>query len=168
MHLTMMVTANWTSWMATATAAALLGLSATVYMGIEDMRRQRPNVERMRLLGAEVVPVDAGSQTLKDAINEAMRDWMSSVESTHYILGSVVGPNPFRAHDVIGAGAADFLDRPLPLGGPVYTKQGAGALAGIPALHESVKPFSGFLVVEQRGVEQRHGQQQNENGRACV
>ena len=80
---------------ATATAAALLGLSATLYMGVEDMRRQRLNVERMKLLGAEVVPVDAGSQTLKDAINEAMRDWVTNVRTTHYVLGSVLGPDPF-------------------------------------------------------------------------
>ena len=80
---------------ATATAAALLGLKATVYMGVEDMRRQHLNVEKMRLLGAEVAPVDAGSQTLKDAINEAMRDWVTNVRTTHYVLGSVLGPDPF-------------------------------------------------------------------------
>jgi tryptophan synthase beta chain len=80
---------------ATATAAALLGLSSTIYMGVEDMRRQRLNVDRMRLLGAEVVAVDAGSRTLKDAINEAMRDWVTHVRSTHYILGSVLGPDPY-------------------------------------------------------------------------
>jgi tryptophan synthase beta chain len=80
---------------ATATAAALLGLSCDIYMGSEDIRRQRPNVVRMKLLGANVVPVESGSRTLKDATNEAMRDWMGSVESTHYILGSVVGPHPF-------------------------------------------------------------------------
>ena len=80
---------------ATATAAALLGLQVTVYMGVEDMRRQRLNVERMRLLGAEVAPVDAGSRTLKDAINEAMRDWVTHVRTTHYVLGSVLGPDPF-------------------------------------------------------------------------
>jgi tryptophan synthase beta chain len=80
---------------ATATAAALLGLRCTVYMGSEDIRRQRINVERMRLLGAEVVPVDTGSRTLKDAINEAMRDWVTHVRTTHYVLGSVLGPDPF-------------------------------------------------------------------------
>ncbi|MCB9839188.1 MAG: tryptophan synthase subunit beta [Phycisphaeraceae bacterium] len=80
---------------ATATACAHLGLSCEVYMGSEDVRRQRLNVVRMRLLGAEVVEVDSGSRTLKDATNEAMRDWMASVETTHYILGSVVGPHPF-------------------------------------------------------------------------
>lgn len=80
---------------ATATAAALLGLTCEVYMGTEDMRRQALNVVRMRLLGAKVTPVDAGSRTLKDAINEAMRDWVTSVEDTHYVLGSVLGPHPY-------------------------------------------------------------------------
>lgn len=80
---------------ATATACAHFGLSCVVYMGEEDIRRQAPNVFNMRLLGAEVRSVQSGSRTLRDAINEAMRDWMSSVETTHYILGSVVGPHPF-------------------------------------------------------------------------
>ncbi|MGI8697545.1 MAG: tryptophan synthase subunit beta [Mycobacteriales bacterium] len=80
---------------ATATACALLGLACVVYMGEEDTRRQALNVARMRLLGAEVVPVAAGSATLKDAINEAMRDWVTNVEETHYVVGSVVGPDPF-------------------------------------------------------------------------
>jgi tryptophan synthase beta chain len=80
---------------ATATAAALFGLSCDVYMGSEDIRRQSLNVFRMKLMGARVIPVESGSRTLKDATNEAMRDWMGSVESTHYIIGSVVGPHPF-------------------------------------------------------------------------
>jgi tryptophan synthase beta chain len=80
---------------ATATACARFGLECVVYMGAEDIRRQRPNVFSMKLLGAEVRSVESGSKTLRDAINEAMRDWMSSVETTHYILGSVVGPHPF-------------------------------------------------------------------------
>ena len=80
---------------ATATACAHFGLDCVVYMGEEDIRRQAPNVFSMKLLGAEVRPVTSGSRTLRDAINEAMRDWMSSVDSTHYILGSVVGPHPF-------------------------------------------------------------------------
>jgi len=80
---------------ATATACARFGLPCVVYMGSEDIRRQAPNVFSMKLLGAEVRPVDTGSRTLRDAINEAMRDWMSSVETTHYIIGSVVGPHPF-------------------------------------------------------------------------
>ena len=80
---------------ATATACARFGLECVVYMGEEDIRRQAPNVFSMRLLGAEVRPVTSGSRTLRDAINEAMRDWMSSVDNTHYIIGSVVGPHPF-------------------------------------------------------------------------
>src|ERR1700730_1822734 len=80
---------------ATATVAARLGLSCTVYMGMEDMERQRLNVFRMRLLGAEVMEVDSGSRTLKDAINEAMRDWVTNVRTTHYLLGSVLGPHPY-------------------------------------------------------------------------
>jgi len=80
---------------ATATAAALLGLECVVYMGEEDTRRQALNVARMRLLGAEVVPVPTGSATLKDAINETFRDWVSTVETTHYCIGSVMGPHPF-------------------------------------------------------------------------
>nr|WP_254858019.1 tryptophan synthase subunit beta [Protofrankia coriariae] len=80
---------------ATATACALLGLDCVVYMGEEDTSRQALNVARMRLLGAEVVPVAAGSRTLKDAINEAMRDWVATVDTTHYCIGSVMGPHPF-------------------------------------------------------------------------
>ena len=80
---------------ATATAAALLGLECVIYMGELDMERQRLNVFRMKLLGAEVVPVRSGSRTLKDAINEALRDWVTNVRTTHYILGSVTGPHPF-------------------------------------------------------------------------
>jgi tryptophan synthase beta chain len=80
---------------ATATACALLGLECVVYMGADDMARQALNVFRMRLLGAAVERVDAGSRTLKDAINEAMRDWVSNVESTYYLLGSVLGPHPY-------------------------------------------------------------------------
>jgi tryptophan synthase beta chain len=80
---------------ATATACALFGLPCVVYMGAEDVRRQRLNVFRMKAMGAEVRAVESGSRTLRDAINEAMRDWMASVENTHYIIGSVVGPHPF-------------------------------------------------------------------------
>ena len=95
---------------ATATAAALLGLECAVYMGAEDTRRQALNVARMRLLGAEVISVEAGSQTLKDAINEAIRDWVTNVDHTHYLLGTVTGPAPFPEmvrtfHHVIGAEA---------------------------------------------------------------
>src|SRR5205085_5094701 len=80
---------------ATATAAALLGMECVVYMGEVDMKRQELNVFRMRLLGAEVRAASSGSRTLKDAINEAMRDWVATVESTHYLLGSVMGPHPY-------------------------------------------------------------------------
>lgn len=80
---------------ASATIAARLGLDCVVYMGAEDMRRQEPNVFRMRLLGAEVIPVESGSRTLKDALNEAMRDWVSNVDDTFYIIGTVSGPHPY-------------------------------------------------------------------------
>lgn len=80
---------------ATATAAALFGMECVIYMGEEDTRRQALNVARMRLLGAQVVPVETGSRTLKDAINEAMRDWVTNVETTNYIFGTVAGPHPF-------------------------------------------------------------------------
>ncbi len=79
----------------TATACALLGLDAIIYMGTVDIARQQPNVYRMKLLGAEVRPVESGSKTLKDAINEAIRDWVTNVETTHYLLGSVLGPHPY-------------------------------------------------------------------------
>jgi len=82
---------------ATATACALLGLECVVYMGREDMRRQRPNVERMGLLGAHVAPVDAGARTLKEAVSAAIRDWVANVATTHYIIGSAVGPAPYPA-----------------------------------------------------------------------
>jgi tryptophan synthase beta chain len=92
---------------ATATAAALFGMECVVYMGEVDTQRQSSNVARMRLLGAEVIPVTAGSRTLKDAINEALRDWVANVENTHYLLGTVAGPHPFPVmvrdfHKIIG------------------------------------------------------------------
>lgn len=80
---------------ATATAAAVFGLECVVYMGAEDVRRQRLNAYRIELLGAKLIPVESGQRTLKDAINEAMRDWIASVETTHYVIGSVMGPHPF-------------------------------------------------------------------------
>ena len=97
---------------ATAAAAAKFGLECVVYMGVEDARRQRLNVERMKLLGADVREVDSGSKTLKDAVNEAMRDWVTRVRDTHYILGSVLGPHPFPVmvrdfHRVIGLEARE-------------------------------------------------------------
>ena len=101
---------------ASATAAALLGLECVVYMGEEDTKRQALNVARMKLLGATVVPVTTGSRTLKDAINEAMRDWVTNVDNTHYLLGTVAGPHPFPTmvrdfHRIIGVEArAQVLD----------------------------------------------------------
>src|SRR5205807_9078857 len=80
---------------AAATVCARFGLECVVYMGEEDMRRQRPNVERMGLLGAEVRPVDFGTRTLKEATSEAIRDWITNVETTHYLIGSCVGPHPY-------------------------------------------------------------------------
>ncbi len=92
---------------ASATAAALMGLECVVYMGEEDTKRQSLNVARMKILGAEVIPVTTGSRTLKDAINEAMRDWVTNVSTTHYLLGTVAGPHPFPTmvrdfHKIIG------------------------------------------------------------------
>ena len=102
--------------MATATACALLDLECVVYMGAEDIRRQAPNVLRMRALGTEVREVTSGSATLKDAINEAMRDWVTNVATTHYVLGSAVGPHPYPAlvrdlQRVIGDEAATQMRR---------------------------------------------------------
>ncbi len=99
---------------ATATVAARLGLVCTVYMGTEDMERQRLNVNRMLLLGAEVIGVDSGSRTLKDAINEAMRDWVTNVATSHYLLGSVLGAHPYPQmvrdfHKVIGEEAREQI-----------------------------------------------------------
>jgi len=97
---------------AAATAAALFGLECVVYMGLEDTRRQSLNVARMKLLGAQVIPVNSGSRTLKDAINEAMRDWVTNVADTHYLLGTVAGPHPFPTmvrdfHKIIGIEARE-------------------------------------------------------------
>lgn len=99
---------------ATATAAALMGMDCVVYMGAEDTRRQALNVARMQLLGAEVVPVEHGAKTLKDAINEALRDWVATVDTTHYVLGTVAGPHPFPEmvrwfHQVIGEEAREQI-----------------------------------------------------------
>jgi tryptophan synthase beta chain len=130
---------------ATATAAALLGMDCLVYMGEVDMARQELNVFRMRLLGAEVTPARSGSRTLKDAVNEAMRDWVATVETSHYCLGSVMGPHPYpwmvrEFHRVIGDEAAAQCDELL--GGPpdvvVACVGGGSNAAGI---------FSGFAEV---------------------
>ncbi|HUR14092.1 MAG TPA: tryptophan synthase subunit beta [Mycobacteriales bacterium] len=120
---------------ATATAAALFGFQCTVYMGEEDTRRQALNVARMRLLGAEVIPVTTGTRTLKDATNEAFRDWVANVESTHYCIGSVVGPHPFPMlvrdfQRIIGVEArAQVLDRTGSLPDAVVACVGGGSNA---------------------------------------
>ena len=139
---------------ATATAAALLGLKCAVYMGEEDTRRQALNVARMKLLGAEVIPVTTGSRTLKDAINEAMRDWVSTVEETHYVLGTVTGPAPFPEvvrtfHQVIGREArVQILEAEGRLPDAVVACVGGGSNA--------MGLFSGFIddpSVQLRGYE---------------
>jgi tryptophan synthase beta chain len=120
---------------ATATACALLGLECVVYMGTEDMRRQRPNVERMRLLGAEVAPVESGARTLKEAVSEAIRDWVANAADTHYVIGSAVGPAPYPAlvrdlQRVIGDEArAQLLERTGTLPARVIACVGGGSNA---------------------------------------
>jgi tryptophan synthase beta chain len=120
---------------ASATAAALMGLECVVYMGEEDTKRQSLNVARMKLLGAEVIPVTQGSKTLKDAINEAMRDWVTNVETTHYLLGTVAGPHPFPEmvrdfHRIIGVEArAQMLDEVGRLPDAVLACVGGGSNA---------------------------------------
>lgn len=120
---------------ATATAAALFGLDCTIYMGEEDTQRQALNVARMRLLGADVVPVTQGSRTLKDAINEAFRDWVANVETTHYLLGTVAGPHPFPVmvrdfHRIIGEEArAQVLEMTGALPDAVVACVGGGSNA---------------------------------------
>ncbi len=128
---------------ATATAAALMGIECTVYMGEEDTRRQALNVARMKILGAEVVAVTAGTRTLKDAINEAMRDWVTNVENTHYVLGTVTGPAPFprvvrHFQSIIGQEARQqVLDRFQRLPDAVLACVGGGSNA--------MGLFSGFV-----------------------
>jgi tryptophan synthase beta chain len=139
---------------ATATVAARLGLTCTVYMGTEDMERQRLNVNRMRLLGAEVIGVDAGSRTLKDAINEAMRDWVTNVRTSHYLLGSVLGAHPYPQivrdfHKVIGEEArAQILQSEGRLPHYLFACVGGGSNA-IGLFHA----FLGDAAVKMVGVE---------------
>ena len=139
---------------ATATVAARLGLACTVYMGTEDMERQRLNVFRMRLLGAEVIGVDAGSKTLKDAINQAMRDWVTNVRTTHYLLGSVLGAHPYPMmvrdfHRVIGKEArAQILEAEGRLPNWLFACVGGGSNA-IGLFYE----FLGDSEVKMVGVE---------------
>ena len=128
---------------ATATVCARFGLDCVVYMGVEDMRRQRPNVERMRLLGAEVRPVDIGTQTLKEATSEAIRDWITNVGTTHYLIGSCVGPHPYpeivrELQAVIGRESrAQFLEREGRLPEAAIACVGGGS--------NSIGMFAGFL-----------------------
>jgi tryptophan synthase beta chain len=132
---------------ATATVSALLGLECVVYMGTEDTRRQKPNVQRMELLGATVNPVDAGAKTLKEATSAAIRDWVTNVESTHYVIGSVVGPAPYPAivrdlQRVIGDEArAQISEREGRLPERVIACVGGGSNA--------IGTFAAFLADEQ-------------------
>jgi len=139
---------------ATATVCALLGMECMVYMGVQDMRRQLPNVQRMQLLGASVQPVDAGARTLKEATSAAIRDWVTNVESTHYVIGSVVGPAPYPAlvrdlQRVIGDEArAQILEREGRLPARVVACVGGGSNA--------IGIFAAFIpeqAVELVGVE---------------
>ncbi len=139
---------------ATAMACAALGLKAEVYMGIEDMRRQRLNVFRMKLLNAEVHPVETGSKTLKDAINEAFRDWVTNLESTYYLIGSVVGPHPYPMivrdfQSVIGTELkADFLHKEKRLPEALVACVGGGSNA-----MGTFYPFEDDAEVKLYGVE---------------
>jgi tryptophan synthase beta chain len=162
---------------ATATVSALLGLECVIYMGTEDTRRQRPNVQRMELLGASVQPVDAGARTLKEATSAAIRDWVTNVQSTHYVIGSAVGPAPYPAivrelQRVIGDEArAQILEREGRLPGRVIACVGGGSNA--------IGTFTAFLEdqqVELIGVEAggegidtpRHGAPLTVGGRAGI
>jgi tryptophan synthase beta chain len=161
----------------TATACALLGLECVVYMGVEDMRRQQPNVQRMELLGATVAPVEAGTQTLKEATSEAIRDWTTNVQTTHYVIGSTVGPAPYPSlvRDLqrpIGDEArAQILEREGRLPSRVIACVGGGSNA--------IGTFTAFVDdadVELIGVEAggeglesgRHGAPLTAGGRAGV
>jgi tryptophan synthase beta chain len=162
---------------ATATVCALLGLECVVYMGVEDTKRQRPNVQRMELLGATVRPVDAGARTLKEATSAAIRDWVTNVESTHYVIGSVVGPAPYPSlvrdlQRVIGDEArAQMLEREGRLPARVVACVGGGSNA--------IGAFTAFIPdqqVELVGVEAagegiettRHGAPLTVGGRAGI
>jgi len=139
---------------ATATAAALLGLECEVYMGAEDVERQALNVVRMRLLGARVIPVEAGSRTLKDAINEALRDWVANVRTTYYLLGSALGPHPYPMmvrdfHAVIGKEARRQARRALGRLPDVLVACVGGGSNAIGLFH----PFIGDRRVRIVGVE---------------
>jgi tryptophan synthase beta chain len=142
---------------ATATAAALLGLECTVYMGEEDIQRQSLNVFRMKLLGAEIIPVSSGSKTLKDAINEAIRDWVTHVRDTHYLIGSVVGPHPYPMmvrdfQSVIGKEAKkQILEKEGRLPDYLVACVGGGSNA-IGLFHPFFKDSVRFIGVEAGGM----------------
>jgi tryptophan synthase beta chain len=149
---------------ATATVCALFGFECVVYMGVEDMRRQELNVFRMRLLGAEVRGVDSGSKTLKDAINEAMRDWVTNVRDTHYLLGSVLGAHPYPTmvrdfHSVIGREArAQILKAEGKLPAAIIACVGGGSNS-IGIFHEFIKDKKVKLIgVEAGGRGERLGE----------
>jgi tryptophan synthase beta chain len=162
---------------ATATVCALMDMECVVYMGVEDTRRQQPNVHRMQLLGATVLPVDAGARTLKEATSAAIRDWVTNVQSTHYVIGSVVGPAPYPAlvrdlQRVIGDEArAQMLERERRLPARVVACVGGGSNA--------IGTFAAFIAeqeVELVGVEAggegidtiRHGAPLTVGGRAGI
>ncbi|MCS7205032.1 MAG: tryptophan synthase subunit beta [Leptospiraceae bacterium] len=149
---------------ATATAAAKFGLQCTIYMGAEDVRRQNLNVYRMKLLGAEVVPVTSGNATLKDATNEAMRDWAKTVEYTHYVIGSVIGPHPFPAivrdfQSIIGKEARkQFLQKTNRLPDFVVACVGGGSNA-IGIFHGFLTDFEVRLLgAEAGGISHKKGE----------
>jgi tryptophan synthase beta chain len=147
---------------ATATVCALLGLECVVYMGTEDMARQAPNVRRMELLGAEVRGVDSGSRTLKDAINEAMRDWVASVRTTHYLLGSALGAHPYPMmvrdfQSVIGEEArAQYLEAEGRLPDVLVACVGGGSNA-IGLFHPFLEDTVEMVGVEAGGRSKRPG-----------
>jgi tryptophan synthase beta chain len=149
---------------ATATAAAYFGLPCVVYMGAVDCKRQHLNVVRMKLLGADVVPVEAGSATLKDAINEALRDWVTNVETTHYVIGSVVGPHPYpelvaTLQRVIGDEArAQFVEAVGDLPDEVVACVGGGsnAVGLFRAFYEDDVDLVGVEAAGE-GLDRRHG-----------
>ena len=162
---------------ATATVCALMDMECVIYMGVEDTRRQQPNVQRMQLLGATVVPVDAGARTLKEATSAAIRDWVTNVQGTHYVIGSVVGPAPYPAlvrdlQRVIGDEArAQMLERERRLPARVVACVGGGSNA--------IGTFAAFIdqqEVELVGVEaggegidtMRHGAPLTVGGRAGI
>lgn len=145
--------------LATATVCALKGLKCVVYMGALDVKRQEPNVRKMKMLGAEVIPVYSGNQTLKDATNEAMRDWINNPEDTHYIIGSVVGPHPFpdmvaRFQSVISAETREQLMEKTgsPLPSRVLACVGGGSNAAGAFYHYLDNPEVQLVGVEAAGL----------------